>query len=280
MKPIFGHPVLDGMAALFWNSAWADYQDELFEQGEPHANLSGVNIYDVSDDPDERQTATLKAHVTRIADEIETVNNATLDELVERAGDADDEEADPERFGECLAYMSMGSGVSWFDDHEKFPLEVPYHEFGWVYLSWPPTLRDQLDAWVEAVEKEGETPELKEAFAENGKEWVLVAMKRAWNQTPRGSHMICFFPDPDDPQLALLTNVGTYRPGWGSTAWEDKDGNDMERPEEAEPFERVMDELHVLLVDKLRTYLPLVFPENETLYVNHHGVLAPKRNAS
>jgi len=29
------------------------------------------------------------------------------------------------RFGECLAWMSMGAGVSWFDDHEPFDLKVP-----------------------------------------------------------------------------------------------------------------------------------------------------------
>jgi hypothetical protein len=27
-----------------------------------------------------------------------------------------------------LAFMVTGAGVSWFDDHEEFPLEVPYHE--------------------------------------------------------------------------------------------------------------------------------------------------------
>ncbi len=35
---------------------------------------------------------------------------------------------DQVRFGECLAYMAMGAGVSWFDDHERFTISVPLIE--------------------------------------------------------------------------------------------------------------------------------------------------------
>jgi hypothetical protein len=34
-------------------------------------------------------------------------------------------EENVERFGNCLAWMAMGAGVSWFDDHKKFELHVP-----------------------------------------------------------------------------------------------------------------------------------------------------------
>jgi hypothetical protein len=35
---------------------------------------------------------------------------------------------DAERFGHYLAMQAMGHGVSWFDDHKKFPLVVPHME--------------------------------------------------------------------------------------------------------------------------------------------------------
>jgi hypothetical protein len=48
-----------------------------------------------------------------------------------------------EDFGHYLAMMALGTGVSWFDDHEKFPLKVPHIEFhyglmpsGEVEASW------------------------------------------------------------------------------------------------------------------------------------------------
>jgi hypothetical protein len=30
-----------------------------------------------------------------------------------------------QRFGECLAWMALGAGVSWFDDHARFEIKVP-----------------------------------------------------------------------------------------------------------------------------------------------------------
>jgi hypothetical protein len=47
-------------------------------------------------------------------------DNRSLDNLDE--GDAKD-------FGHCLAMESIGHGVSWFDNHAKFPLHLPYFEF-------------------------------------------------------------------------------------------------------------------------------------------------------
>jgi hypothetical protein len=41
------------------------------------------------------------------------------------ARDADGAEPDPEEFGHYMAMEAMGSGVSWFDSHEQFPLCVP-----------------------------------------------------------------------------------------------------------------------------------------------------------
>jgi hypothetical protein len=48
--------------------------------------------------------------------------------LAQRATDADGSETDPEEFGRLLAMQYMGHGVSWFDDHKTFPIEIPHAE--------------------------------------------------------------------------------------------------------------------------------------------------------
>ena len=41
---------------------------------------------------------------------------------------ADGKPVDPEEFGRDLAMQWMGTGVSWFDDHAKFPIKIGYTE--------------------------------------------------------------------------------------------------------------------------------------------------------
>ncbi len=48
--------------------------------------------------------------------------------LRERAEQADGEAPDPEDFGRDIAMRYMGTGVSWFDDHEQFECHIPYTE--------------------------------------------------------------------------------------------------------------------------------------------------------
>jgi hypothetical protein len=48
--------------------------------------------------------------------------------LVLRAEAADGKPVDAEEFGRDLAMQYMGTGVSWFDDHAKFDMKVPYAE--------------------------------------------------------------------------------------------------------------------------------------------------------
>jgi len=45
-----------------------------------------------------------------------------------RAEAADGKPVDPEEFGRDLAMQWMGTGVSWFDDHAKFPIKIGYTE--------------------------------------------------------------------------------------------------------------------------------------------------------
>lgn len=117
--------IVSGMADILWGSAWADAMEEIGRGRE----LSGREITSIM--PATPASAYRGAEL--IARSIEQANGQTLEELYRRAlrADADDNggrhrHEDAERFGGDLAHMSMGSGVSWFDDHAKFPLKVPH----------------------------------------------------------------------------------------------------------------------------------------------------------
>jgi hypothetical protein len=70
---------------------------------------------------------------------LETANKVSVYVLAERAEQADTEHMakchkckangfDAEEFGHYLAMQAMGHGVSWFDDHGDFELEIPHIE--------------------------------------------------------------------------------------------------------------------------------------------------------
>src|SRR5579872_1633079 len=108
-----------GMATILWGDAWADHAEE-------HAccNLSGCEITHVM--PEIPEVAWRMAE--RLAGKIEQANGCALAVLFAQAmkaeGRPDLEHEDyhdetAERFGECLAWMAMGAGVSWYDDHPR-----------------------------------------------------------------------------------------------------------------------------------------------------------------
>lgn len=113
------------MFDIFWLHAWAD-----------HAEASGVSlsqcaIEDVADVPTLDQRQIVDKHVNKLWTRLEELNGCSVDVLYQRAVEADGgvETEDEERFGGDLAWMSMGAGVSWFDDHQRFDLKVPYMEW-------------------------------------------------------------------------------------------------------------------------------------------------------
>lgn len=131
--------ILVGMAQLFWWDAWANHQDELLERGLPYTNTSGAKIEELADEIQPQNKAIIVEHVTELAKDLIAQNCVPLWSLFLAAMAADKQEPNDEeavRFGECIAWMSIGAGVSWFDDHAKFPLVVPYGEFGEGYLMW------------------------------------------------------------------------------------------------------------------------------------------------
>ncbi len=121
--------VINGMAEILWGLSWADHVEEARCR-----SLSGVRI--------EKVMPPIPERVFRIcewvADQIETANNnRSIDALLHDAAWVDGLCEDPkdiwkyltepyaERFGNCLTYMAMKAGVSWFDDHARFNLKVP-----------------------------------------------------------------------------------------------------------------------------------------------------------
>lgn len=165
--------ILAGMANLVWWEAWAHHQDELHEEGLPHANLAGAEIAHVADDPSEIQRIDIENHVKAVRKKIEAANHAKLPTLYKRAIEANRKAAEKEgtpyipgarasedQFGSCLAHMSMGTGVSWFDDNEKFDLEVPYSEYGSCYLTWEgPDADTAIKAYLARTKKSSQDPE-------------------------------------------------------------------------------------------------------------------------
>jgi hypothetical protein len=115
-------PIVEGMASTLWGSAWANHADE-----HRCTKLSGMEITEIMPPIPPEAYAIAKDFIK----DIEKENGKSIHALVEDAAAADGTEVDSDyeyAFGSDLAFMVTGAGVSWFDDHEEFPLEVPYHE--------------------------------------------------------------------------------------------------------------------------------------------------------
>jgi hypothetical protein len=154
--------ILAGMANLFWWDAWSSRQNELLEEGLDHVNLSGAEIAHVANNPSDLQRLIIEEHVKKVRKKIETANHAKLATLYKRAIRANEEAAaendtpyaagwrsSEDQFGSSLAHMSQRSGISWFDNNEKFNLEVPEVEWGACYLSWEdPSVDEALKAYL------------------------------------------------------------------------------------------------------------------------------------
>lgn len=111
-----------GIATIFWASAWADHVDE-----HQCRELGGSEITECM--PEIPEPAWRAAE--RFAGAVEGANGTSLAVLLSHAMRAagrtleheDYWGDDAQRFGECLAYMGMGDGVSWYDDHPEFEVE-------------------------------------------------------------------------------------------------------------------------------------------------------------
>ena len=114
--------VVKAMARAMFVSAWADAEEE------GGRKFGRVELMDIAP----KTSPEAKQHAEKLAKQFEQKNGMSLDELLAKAAEADGAEIDSdyaEEFGHDLAMQAMGHGVSWFDDHEKFPLKVPQTEF-------------------------------------------------------------------------------------------------------------------------------------------------------
>lgn len=116
--------IINGAAEMLWALAWADHAEDT-----GCTDLSGCEITTIM--PDVGLSAFIEAG--RVIGATEHQSHANIHALLWMCLRADG--LDPEacaddymdRLGGCLAYMALGHGVSWFDDHAPCAaLKVPY----------------------------------------------------------------------------------------------------------------------------------------------------------
>ena len=134
---------IEGAARCFFVCAYADFVEEPERDPESDDHVlnyayptpgCGGDWYDVAP---ERTPPAAYAFAGMLWARLEAMNKATAPcgviSLVEQAATADGVHTmDVEHFGRDCAMMALGTGVSWFDDSEEFPLEVPYMDCGSV----------------------------------------------------------------------------------------------------------------------------------------------------
>jgi hypothetical protein len=116
--------LVESAARLAWADWWANQQEERGRRFAPRTDL-----YDAA--PPTPEYA--KVWAGMMVGHVEAANHLNIYSigfLAHKADTGDDDgNVDPEKFGVALAFMALGHGVSWFDDHAKFPLKMPHLEF-------------------------------------------------------------------------------------------------------------------------------------------------------
>lgn len=136
----------DSAARALWVTAYASFVEEIGEDEAEERGLDraggGEDWMDVA--PETPAEADVAAENLIAAfldmnrmDEIENLFATAMVADGEDGIDFDDTET-AESFGHYLAMMAMGEGVSWFDDHKRFDLNVPRIEshFDGEFYSW------------------------------------------------------------------------------------------------------------------------------------------------
>ena len=118
-----------GMARSLHVSAWADSQEEAQVKFPAGADIDKLAP---------ETTPESKYAAAKLIGRYEEINHNSFDNIQNEAAKADGVKTPfkPFEFGWNLGMMALGSGVGWFDDHEKFPLKTPHIEF---HLDGPDT---------------------------------------------------------------------------------------------------------------------------------------------
>lgn len=120
--------IREGIARAIFVLAWADSEES---EGRGGMGWAGQDLMNLA--PDTSPEALAKAD--QIIQQIQQANGKTVTDLFHEAmtadgyGEGDYDYFEANRFGHALGMMALGTGVSWFDDHERFPLKVPHNEF-------------------------------------------------------------------------------------------------------------------------------------------------------
>lgn len=117
--------IVGGIARAFFVSTWADREEEAGRT----RGWAGQDLYKIAP---RTSSHALKA-ARKAAAEVERLNGKTIDALYEQAiatpGRHTPGHSEPDHFGSDLGLQMMGHGVSWFDDHPKFPMKLPHFEY-------------------------------------------------------------------------------------------------------------------------------------------------------
>ena len=113
--------MIRGIEDGIWLSAWASAMEETGRNDEVPRHITRGTAPEVP--------ITGREHARRYALKLICENRATLEELWQRASEADGQDVDAEALGYDLAMQGQGHGVSWFDDHAEFPIEIPRAEW-------------------------------------------------------------------------------------------------------------------------------------------------------
>jgi hypothetical protein len=118
----FQEQFADGAARAAYVVAWANIQEE---KGKTYPGQDLMNV---------APSTPLSAYVWagELIGLLEAANKASLCTLGARAAKSVGvhwTSFDGENFGHYIAMQAMGTGVSWFDDHPRFKITVPPHEY-------------------------------------------------------------------------------------------------------------------------------------------------------
>lgn len=118
--------IIEGVATALWASAFATWGEEAGETpgaGGDWVEFSAPVPAEVYED------ARALVELIKRDNDVEDIDYLLY--MAAGADHMDSEEVSAEYaadFGHYLAMMSLGEGVSWFDDHEMFPIELPHIE--------------------------------------------------------------------------------------------------------------------------------------------------------
>jgi hypothetical protein len=135
--------LLDRIARFAYVLAWDAENENRLSANELSSDLTerararrAVHIpggSQVEDFVPKRTPASAREYARGLVEKIEKKNNVPIEILFLKAIDADGgyeaSRKDEIDFASDLTFMANGHGVSWFDDHEEFDMEVPNYEY-------------------------------------------------------------------------------------------------------------------------------------------------------